>query len=215
MNKLLLFTLAIICTSCVSEDDGLVTLRELCEKDAGLTIYKTVKADGYYDATGRNVDLVKSAYQFFEYCADSPHRLDIIPKSGCWRLSKVKRDTGQCYEPLDKKLSTFIVSPYPKFLKNHCISVKKITKPTARYSYHSELESWTADNGISLYTKNTETIMNRKTNEIIGSYTTYLFNKNPPYSISTACSDFVEKVPSYMEANFVASTIKPLQGEIK
>jgi hypothetical protein len=218
MKILLLFTLAIICTSCSFEQDGLVTLRELCEKDAGLNIYKTVEADGFYDASMKGGVLrllIPSNFNFTEYCNLEPNIASLFKEAGCWRLTKIPRENEHCNEAIDKILWRYDSKGYSKFKENYCIAVKKIEKPTAMYSYHSDLKSWTADNGIALYTKNTETIMNQMTNEIIGSYTTYLFNKNPPYSISTACSDFVEKIPSYTEANFIASTLKPLQGEIK
>ena len=208
LKKIGLLVLSALLTACGSS--GLDELKRLCEKDAGLTIYKTVEAEGYYDATsiGVGANLIDSGYQFLEFCNDDPKFTQAITEPGCWRVSKVKRESGRCYERLDKRLAKYVVEPYPAFLKDRCLAVEKIDKPMARYSYHSGLKSWSAKNGALEYTKNTETIMDTLSGKVVGSYITYLYDKNPPHSVPIACSDFIEGFPSYIEANFVESTIK-------
>jgi hypothetical protein len=174
----------ILLTSCGSKTPGLVELKELCEKDAGLTIYKTVEADGYYDATGSNLSVAETAYQFIEFCDDNPTFIDSIPEPGCWRVSKVKRDSGQCYDRLDKKLKKIVVDPYPEFLKTHCIAVEKLDKPTARYRYEVERKvGWLNESASTKMTSNTGRIVNNKTGEILGERKNYILrpkNSNPP-----------------------------------
>ncbi len=57
------------------QDPNLEELRRLCEKDAGVNIYRSVDADGYYDGEmkGRHFEvLIKSDFEFIEFCDENP-----------------------------------------------------------------------------------------------------------------------------------------------
>ena len=205
LKKIGLLVMSALLTACGS--NGLDELKRLCEKDAGLTIYKTVEADGYYDMTGSNVDLIHSDYQFFEYCDDSPTIVDLTPEPGCWRVSKVKRESGRCYEPLDKRLAKFIVEPYPEFLKDHCLAVEKIEKPTALYSYHSGLNSWPAKNGVSEFIRSYALFKEVKSGDILSEYISYSYNKKPRHTSPISCHSLDEKFSVSIKTGFIEKTI--------
>ncbi len=211
--------LSIICLSftisaCSQRNEDLQELSTLCERDGGLKIYKTVEADGYYDATGRNSSLIHTDYRFFEYCDDSPSKHDFIPQPGCWRLSTVRRDSGLCHEKIDKRIANFVVEPYPEFLKGHCISVNEIAAPTAKYSFDSQLDFWPAKNEASRFGKSTSAILDTVSNEVIGSYINYVYKEHPE-STGIDCSDLIEGIPTYKDVKFIEAIIKPALAEKK
>jgi hypothetical protein len=212
MKKIVILCLLVIsCSSCSSEKEGMDKLRELCEKDAGLIIYKTVEADGYYDAYANSSiagRLVKSEYKFFEFCDDAPSRFNMIPDAGCFRVKRVRRDSGQCNKKIDERLSEFIVDPYPEFLKKFCISVEKIDKPMARYSYHSNIEIWTENNSVSEFIRSNVYIEEKRTNEVLGRYVSYSYNVRPGRSTAKSCEIFEGDYPSFVESNFVNTVIQ-------
>jgi hypothetical protein len=186
IKKLSFLIVFITCTACGQEIPGLNELKKLCEKDAGLTINKTVEVDGYYDSTaiGVGADLIESSYRFKEFCNDNPKFTRAIPEPGCWRVSKVKRELGQCYERLDKRLAKYVVEPYPEFLKDHCLAVEKIEKPEARYKYEVERKEWWIDerNEIKM-SLGIGRIVDIKTGEVLGEAKNYVLrpkNSTPP-----------------------------------
>lgn len=200
------------CSSCSSEKEGMDKLRELCEKDAGLTIYKTVEADGYYDTYANSSiagRLVKSEYKFFEFCDDSPFRFNMIPDAGCFRVKRVRRDSGQCNKIIDKRLSEFIVDPYPEFLKEFCISAEKIDKPTARYSYHSKLERWTDTNQVSEFIRSSARFEELATGDVLSTYISYSFNKRPRHTSPKSCHLLDKKFSISIKSDFIEKTIIP------
>lgn len=206
-----IFIVFITCTACGSNTSGLNELKKLCEKDAGLTIYKTVEVDGYYDTTsiGVGANLIDSDYQFLEFCNDNPKFTRAITEPGCWRVSKVKRESGQCYERLDKRLAKYVVEPYPEFLKDHCLAVEKIEKPTAQYSYNSDFKFWPAKNDVSEFTRSDVYIKDSQTSEILGRFVSYSYNEKPRHTSPTSCNRFGDKFPSYAEANLINTVLIP------
>jgi len=135
----------ILLTACGSNTPGLDELKTLCEKDAGLTIYKTVEADGYYDSTrkgGALWMLIPSDFGFIEYCNYEPNIASLFNESGCWRLTKVSRETGQCNESVDKSLMRVGSDASREYREKNCIAVEKIEKPTAVYKYEVESKEW-------------------------------------------------------------------------
>ena len=113
LPPLILVTILALLTACSS--DGLDELKRLCEKDAGLTIYKTVEADGYYNEPhldgGIKEDLIKGPYSFYEFCDDSPSTstYNLFPEAGCFRVKRVLRNSGKCDPRIDKAFSRFTV----------------------------------------------------------------------------------------------------------
>jgi hypothetical protein len=175
IKKMGLLIFFILLTACGSSTPGLDELKMLCEKDAGLTIYKIVEVEGYYDATGSNTIVAETDYQFIEFCDDNPTFIDAIPEPGCWRVSKIKRESGQCYERLDKSLAKIVVEPYPEFRKDHCLAVEKLDKPEAEYKYEVEREEWWINESTGTkMTSGTGRIVNNKTGEILGEGTNYV-----------------------------------------
>ena len=188
----LLLLLVLICTACSSEQRGLAELKRLCDKDAGLTIYKTVEADGFYNAYSNNgiTDyLIKGPYKFYEFCDESPSLsiYNIFPEPGCFRVIKVNRTNGQCDEKIDKALSKYIIDPYPEFLQEYCIEVEKIDKPKARYIYNEQLNKWLASNKYSEFIRTEVSIEDRASNEVMGRYISYSYNVRPGHSSPKSC----------------------------
>jgi hypothetical protein len=171
--KLGLLIIFILLTACGS---GLDELKRLCEKDAGLTIYKTVEAEGYYDATAKaGGRLLDSDYQFYEYCNNDPS--PVYPEPGCRRLTKVSRDTGSCDEEYDKTLMRFDRKGYAEFRKDHCIAVEKIEKPTARYKYEVEREEWWVnERDETQMSVGIGRIVDIKTGEVLGQAKNYVLS---------------------------------------
>lgn len=210
LKKISLLFIYILLTGCSS---GLDELKRLCEKDAGLTIYKTVEAEGYYDATsiGIGANLIESDYQFMEFCNDAPKFTRAITEPGCWRVSKVKREIGICYERLDKMLAKNVVEPYPKFLKDNCIAVEKIEKPIARYSYHSEPKAWADDDPILKFRRSHVYIKDTKTDEVLGRHVSYsYYNEKGLNKIRKSCHHLSKDYPSYVEANLINTVLMPV-----
>lgn len=201
------------CVSCYSEWEGLRELKKLCAKDAGLKIYKTVEDDGYYDTTG-GFDLVTSPYKFYEFCNDpsSFTKFDVIPEPGCYRVEKIKRIEGECHPAYANALAKVVVDPYPEFLKENCIAVKKIDKPEARYSYHSELSAWLARNKYSEFIRSDSYIKDKVTSQVIGRYVSYSHNIRPKHSSPKSCHTIDSNYLSYYEANLIESVIKPVNN---
>ncbi len=212
MKKIRSLSLLIACitiTACGSSSSGLNELKRLCEKDAGLKIYKTVEVDGYYDTTGNNMAVAETDYQFIEFCDNNPSLTDLIPGPGCWRVSKVKRESGKCYERLDKKLAKIVVAPYPEFLKEHCIAVKKIEKPEARYSFNSDWRKWSGDDDVSKYTRTDVYIKDSKSSEILGRFVTYSYTEVPGRTLRKSCKHISAEYLSYVEADLINTVLKP------
>jgi hypothetical protein len=209
MKKIAIIFLCFGLYGCGFKSDGLATLKDLCKKDAGVTIYKTVEVDGYYDTTG-GFDLVVSPYKFYEFCDDSPSasKFNVIPDPGCYRVEKVKRKTSLCHQGYDDALVKLVVEPYPEFIKNNCIAVTKIEKPVARYSYHSDFKKWKSDNGNAEYTRSDVYILDQKTKDILGRYIDYSFNAKPGHTTAKSCDFFDGDYMSFLEANLLKSVFK-------
>ena len=202
------FLFAMLCTACSSEKAGLRELKRLCEKDAGLRIYKTVEADGYYDATG-GFDLVQSPYRFYEFCDGSPFKSSVIPEPGCYRVEKVGRETGQCHQAYDEALwNNSFARGYSEFREKNCIAVEKIDQPTARYSYHNGIKFWPAKNGFSEFGRSYVEIRVRESGELLSEYISYSYNPRPKFTTPIDCPNINKEMPSFLEANLVQQTIK-------
>jgi hypothetical protein len=133
IKKLSSLIFIIICTACGSSAPGLDELKKLCEKDAGLTINETVEADGYYDATTNCHHcwdaLINTPFDHLEFCDHESKRSPltyILKEHGCYRLSKVQRDTGQCHAGIDKRIAKRVTEPSVSFKEEQCIKVESI-----------------------------------------------------------------------------------------
>ncbi len=196
--------------SCSSEREGLRELKRLCEKDAGMRIFRTVEAAGYYDAyadSGITGKLVTGKYKFYEFCDDSPSpsKSTAIPEPGCWRVERVERSSGLCYERVDQMLSKVVVDPYPEFLNKYCVAVEKIEKPSSRYVYHSDLNSW-EENGFKFSRSNTY-IKDNLSGDVLGKYVWYTFSSGAALSLTKDCASISRGYQSYADVNFVESIV--------
>ena len=158
--------------------------------------------------------MIDSDYQFIEFCNDNPKFTRAITEPGCWRVSKVKRELGQCYERLDKKLAKYVVEPYPAFLKDHCLAVGKLEKPEARYSYHSVAKQWFDKNGKSEFRRSDAYIIDVVTSDILGRFVSYSYNEKPGHTSPTSCNRFGDKFQSYAESNLINTILKPASNGI-
>lgn len=207
---LALFSVVILFLAVVYNSPNSVGLRHLksyCEKDAGLKIYRTVEASGYFNASGRT-SLVHSSYTFSEYCDDAGLRYEPDPGPGCFRLTVVDRNSGQCHPGLDDRLSQFVVEPYPEFLASSCLAVEKVERPTARYSFHSDLQSYHLENKASKITRSRVYIKDTYDDSLLATYVTYVLNPKPGFSAGSTCHDLGSTYPSYRETNLVERVIK-------
>jgi len=208
----LAFTAFIFSTGCGFGDSGLNELKRLCEKDAGLIIYKTVEAEGYYDSTRKGETLwvlVASDYNFMEFCNLDPEKPS-FDEPGCWRLTKVSRETGQCNERVDKSLRRNGSDSSREFREQNCIAVEKIEKPEAQYSYHSVPKQWLDKNGKSEFRRSDAYIEDVATSEILGRFVSYSYNEKPRHTSPTSCNRFGDKFPSYAEANLINTVLIPI-----
>lgn len=185
MKNIYLMCLVLMISSCSLEDPGLKELIRLCEKDAGLKIYKAVEADGYYDTTG-GFDLVQSPYKFYEYCNNTPFKFSVIPEPGCYRVEKVKRETGLCHQGYDDALwKNSFARGYSEFRENNCIAVEKIEKSTARYKYEVDIKHWWLNERVGTeITSYTNKIIDNEVGEVIGTAKNYVLrpkkHSDPP-----------------------------------
>jgi len=212
MYKVSIFLLTILCFSCSSEQAGLDELKKLCEKDAGISIYKTVEADGYYDSSRKSGALrllIDSDYGFTEFCNLEPNITSLFDESGCWRLTKISRDTGQCNEMVDEILNSSGGYSYPEFRGKNCISVERLNKSKARYVYHSELKEWFSENGKSEFQRSDSYIKDSRTLQILGRYVSYSYNPRPGHSTAKSCEIFGD-YPSYYESKLINTVLKSI-----
>lgn len=123
-------------------------LRMHCEKDAGLTISRTVTAKGYYDDNERTSNLwhriLKNNYAFIEACDDSPSPYSELSEPGCWRVTKIARVLGQCHLGIEEEQKKHL--EYRHFWKDQCFEAQHIDKPSARYGRYSDVTRWTIEN---------------------------------------------------------------------
>ncbi|MDX1285730.1 MAG: hypothetical protein R3182_11990 [Draconibacterium sp.] len=191
---------------------GYNKLRPLCEKDAGLTIHKTVKAKGYFDPKGYSgvyEQIIFKKFQFIEFCTEKASNKAPFNEEGCWRVSKVARTGGQCSKAIDERLGRYVDDTYSKFLENSCFSVELIDKPRSKYSYITHSNSWNYKNKSSEFWRTESYIKDNVTNEIIAEYINYSFSARPGLDPYINCDDVDSKYVSMRDVVFVNSVISP------
>ncbi len=214
LSKLTILLLVLACSACNSEKAGMKELKRLCDKDAGLKIYRTVEAAGYYDAyTDCHHcwnELIRSNYRFVEFCAveDRDPLSYILADKGCYRITKVKRDHNTCHLRVDQRLSEFRIHPFPEFLKEYCITIEKMKKPEAEYSYDEDLEIWREKNGVSEFIRSRAWFEDRGNREVISEYISYSYNKRPGHTSPKSCRILDKKFSISIKTDFIGETIK-------
>jgi len=212
-SMILLVALAL--SGCVQfpKKSGYSKLRPLCEKDAGLTIHKTVKAKGYFDPKGHTGvfdQIIFKKFEFVEFCIKKLSYRDLFASTGCWRVKKVDRAEGLCHEKIDNRLGRFIGKGYKDFLQSSCISAEKINEPISRYSYITQSNRWKGRNNISEFRRTESHIVDKITKETVADYITYSFSARPGLDPYIFCDDVDSKYVSMRDVVFVNSIIFPL-----
>ena len=188
MSRFFIFGLIFIMASCSSEEAGLSELSRLCEKDAGLRIYKAVEADGYYDTTRKGGALgllIPSSFNFTEFCNFEPNISSLFKEAGCWRLTKIPRESERCDGTIDKILWSYNRNGYSEFKEKNCIAVEKIEKPMARYRYELDIkEWWLNERAGTKITSYTGRVVHSGTGDVIGKSVNYILrpqeHNSPP-----------------------------------
>ena len=213
-SKIIILLIAFVLSGCVQfpKKSGHNKLRPLCEKDAGLTIHKTVKAKGYFDPkgyTGYSRQIIFNNFEFVEFCTEKPSKTGPFYSADCWRVSKVDRSEDRCSEEIDRRLGRKLDKAYAHFLENSCFSVEKIEKPRSRYSYITRSDSWYGQNNVSKFRRTESHILDNKTNKSVADYITYSFTARPGLDPYIFCDDVDSKYVSMRDTVFVNSVILP------
>jgi len=213
-SKIIILLIAFVLSGCVQfpKKSGHNKLRPLCEKDAGLTIHKTVKAKGYFDPkgyTGYSRQIIFNNFEFVEFCTEKPSKTGPFYSAACWRVSRIDRSEDQCSEEIDHRLGEYVDKAYVDFLKNTCFSVERIDKPRSRYSYITRSDRWYGSNNVSKFGRTESHIKDNVTNEIIAEYINYSFSARPGLDPYIQCDDVDSKYISMRDVYFVNSIIFP------
>jgi hypothetical protein len=209
MKKIAIIFLCFGLYGCSSESDGLATLKELCEKDAGVTIYKTVEADGYYDAysgSGISDKLATSDFNFFEFCDATPSPNGAITEPGCWRVKKVQRGSNLCDKRIDDMLKKVVVEPYVSFVENHCVAVEKIDEPASSIKFTIKENAFDETKDaffmrFEFLIENAATVLSKQVD-----YTYYTSHGRLP---SYSCHHVIDGFKRYSIDEFAQKTINP------
>ncbi|WP_417547639.1 hypothetical protein [Marinobacter segnicrescens] len=129
---------------------GMGELKELCEKDGGITIRQEVRTGGYYDSTTDDCygcwnKIIRSGYDFveFENRIPTPYKY-FGGERGFYRIYKAPKDHPNCNAQMWKwALSKKVGSEqYDKFFADYCVASESIDEPTAQYGYFKEKKEW-------------------------------------------------------------------------
>ncbi|MCP5188622.1 MAG: hypothetical protein H6991_12725 [Pseudomonadales bacterium] len=192
--------------ACSLQDPNLEELRRLCEKDAGVNIYRSVDADGYYNGSVPEtsfLELIKSDFEFIEFCDDNPLQNELLEGPGCGRMTRAPKSSGRCHPWLQKILDESYPEPYVRFRQDYCVQFESIPVATARYSFQTDLKAWQPKGGEGEFTRVRAWITDTNYSELMGEYISYSFNPNPGSSASRSCYHLDSKYSSYRDANFV------------
>ena len=179
-------------------DETLAELERLCRKDAGVTVYKTVVADGYYDSV---VDcngcwglLIESDYEYMEACTNNPKAYDPINEHGCWRFSKIDKLLGRCHKGIEAQINDYSLNRYVQFRRDQCIESVKLEEIKARYEVASESSivyvSFDKKHNIQRYS---EKVIDRSLNNNLADSVYYVANVYSPMAggyVGVGCGKF-------------------------
>jgi hypothetical protein len=152
---------------------------QLCKKDAGIFVYKTVAVEGFYDSTMRSAyeNTKPGRYRFVEHPTEDRKGVERVERVGesvrnealAWYArtnpGKDRPKERSIFYPLNNK-ETIAVFP-------NGIDAWRITKlehPMARYHYTSDIYGERAAHKI---TRQESQVIDREANEVIGRYVAY------------------------------------------
>lgn len=150
---------------------------QLCKKDAGIFIYKTVKVDGFFNGTGATLDLVRPGrYKFIEANdKDGVGAIRLEFGNEQWKNAAIARfeeqnpgesaaDRKYIRVEMDDRTQALV---YPK--KGDSWRITKLDEPAARFHYHK-------DNGVEVAHKTykqSSAVRDSKTVELLAQYKRY------------------------------------------
>ena len=151
---------------------------QLCRKDAGLHIYKTVETEGFYNDTGTTRLPPDSPYQFIEAPDDKGkfHRVD--------RASSREKDSALNWhaeefrgKQLEKGKNEWIKHPVDDQMQviveidsGYAWRLTKLDKPAARYHYTRDRYGVSVAHKVS---RQEERVIDTTSGELLGRYVVY------------------------------------------
>jgi hypothetical protein len=151
---------------------------QLCKKDAGIFVYKTVEVDGFYNGTGATLDLVRPGnYKFIE--ADDEDgkgakRLEFGDEK--WRRAAIARyeqqnpgksAADQKYIRVDMEEKTQALV-YPT--QGDSWRITKLEQPTARYHYKELASHLPVSHQVKKFER---VVVDQQTQDVLGRYLIY------------------------------------------
>ena len=218
VNVLITVILAGLLSACSqSADKTLAELERLCKKDAGVTVYKTVVADGYYDANKGCHScwnrLIESHYSYLEYCDDNPRKSAVINEKGCWRIYKDDKDSKQCHKKINELIEKNNWSSQLEFRKNSCIAIKKVDFLEAKYELYSQTKIvFSISENKHKIVRYEETVYDRSSKSVVAKqieYNAYIYSSLIGGAPNIPCSRVDDGIKFY--PNFVNEVIGALK----
>jgi hypothetical protein len=196
--------------ACSMKDPNLEELRRLCEKDAGVNIYRSVDADGYYDGEKKGGSLevlIRSDFDFIEFCDENPVLKTVLQEPGCARYTRVPAGSGRCDPKVQHILANSYGEPYASFRKAYCVELELLDKPEARYFYESELSDMQADDELGELSRIRIWITDTHSNEVMAQYISYSLYQRPSSMIARSCDDLDRSYPTFRDTDFVNTVL--------
>jgi hypothetical protein len=149
----------------------------MCKQDAGIFVYKTVEVDGFYNANGATLDLVRPGnYKFIEADdedGEGTKRLEFGDEQ--WRRAAIARyeaqnpgksaaDRDYIRVDMDEQTRALV---YPT--QGDSWRITKLEQPTARYHYRK-------DDGVGIFYKvyrQSSKVEDSQSQEVLASYKRY------------------------------------------
>jgi hypothetical protein len=149
---------------------------QLCKKDAGIFVHKTVEVEGFYNATGATLDLVRpGAYQFIEsYGRQGKGTIrltfgdDEFLRNAKEKLKKgegVRVGVGAYRVQMDADTEALVYTE-----KEESWRITKLDRPTARYHYLWPHMNSPAAHGVQ---KIERSVVDTQLQEVLGRYVDY------------------------------------------
>ncbi len=195
---------------CSIKDPNLEELRRLCEQDAGVNIYRSVDADGYYNGSTVRMDLQKltdNKFEFVEFCDEKPGYTAILKEPGCGRFTRAVKGSPSCDRTIQGILDESVGGTYAAFRENYCVEFELIEKPTARYFYATGRDVWMGEDGIAKFIRSSARITDRHTSQLMGEFITYILVPSPEAMILKSCDNIEGNFPSFEEADLVNTVL--------
>jgi hypothetical protein len=151
---------------------------QLCKKDAGIVVYKTVEVEGFYDATGSALGVLRDdKYQWMEGPArdgrgasrltrgDTEFTQQAIQRYEQENPLSSAADQGWIRVQMDKTTEALV---FPK--KKESWRIIKLDHPTARYHYRNVASHLSIAHGVKKFEN---AVLDTQTGVMLGRYVNY------------------------------------------